>query len=81
MSDPVQREESAARRASNRERSAAILTERGIPFVTNNGGVHLQVGKPVIADFWPGTGYFRFRLSGVKGRGVFNLLRSMGVRP
>lgn len=72
--------ESRARRQRNRENSAAILTERGVFFRTNNGGVHLMVGKPVVADFWPGTGYFRFRLSGARGRGVHNLLRAMGYR-
>ncbi|MNN70290.1 hypothetical protein D3C81_1861330 [compost metagenome] len=74
--------ESIERRASNRERSALKLQELGISFVSNNDGAHLIVmhaGKTV--DFWPGTGKFIPRGAGRPGRGVFNLLKHLGVTP
>jgi len=74
--------ESEARRADNREKSAVILAERGIQFETKNMGAHLIVshdGK--VADFWPGTGKYIPRGGGRPGRGVFNLLKRLGVKP
>jgi hypothetical protein len=66
------REAGKERRASNRETTPDLLRRHGIPFDTKNGGAHLIVyhgGK--IADLWPGTGKYR--------RGVFNMLRDLGV--
>jgi len=69
---PVLKVRSQIKRARYRESSAALLTHRGIPFTTNNGGAHLiVVGR---WDFWPGTGKFRERPPGKRtGRGVQNL--------
>jgi len=65
---------SVAKRASNREQSAALLSEAGIVFTTNNSGVHLIVeGKTCKIDFWPGTGKWNSR-DGTKGFGVRNLI-------
>lgn len=64
------------KRAENRETSVAVLKERGIPFDTRNGGTHLIVGfGDVMFDFWPGTGKFKQRPTGIEGRGVFTMLR------
>jgi hypothetical protein len=74
--------ESAERRAKNRQSSAEMLAERGIQFETKNMGAHLVVshdGK--VADFWPGTGKYIPRGGGRPGRGVFNLLKLLGVKP
>ena len=74
--------ESQARRADNRESSAEILADRGIQFERKNMGAHLIVthgGK--VVDFWPGTGKFIPRGFGRPGRGVFNLLKLIGVEP
>jgi hypothetical protein len=74
--------ESAERRAKNRQSSAEMLAERGIQFETKNMGAHLIVshdGK--VADFWPGTGKYIPRGGGRPGRGVFNLLKLLGVKP
>lgn len=66
------------KRASNRENSTGMLTDKKIPFVTHNLGVHLIVaGK---WDFWPGTGKFKERhgIAGKSlraGRGVRHLIR------
>ena len=74
--------ESQARRADNREKSAAILTERGVQFESKNMGAHLIVshGEHVV-DFWPGTGKYIQRGGARQGRGVFNLLKVIGVNP
>lgn len=61
------------KRASNRQLSVEILKARKIPFVTNNGGVHLIVCERF--DFWPGTGLFIDRTTRERGRGVHNLLK------
>lgn len=73
--------ESQARRSDNREKSAAILAEKGVQFESKNMGAHLIVrhsGK--VADFWPGTGKYIPRGGGRPGRGVFNLLKLLGVK-
>lgn len=72
---------SVERRASNRDNSATILTERDVSFESKNDGAHLIVrhnGKT--ADFWPGTGKYSIRGTGQYRRGVFNLLRDLGVQ-
>lgn len=73
-------QESAERRAGNRESSAALLAERGVAFESKNSGVHLIVthGEKV-ADFWPGTGKYIVR-GGRQGRGVFNMLQAIGFK-
>ncbi len=67
------REHQQAKRASNREQSAARLTREGIAFVSKNGGAHLIVLGSI--DLWPGTGLFIDRKTRVKGRGIKRLLR------
>lgn len=67
------------KRADNRESSAEYLSQRGIPFVSKNGGAHLVVeGKDCFIDFWPGTGKWHSRC-GKKGFGVRNLVAFIGV--
>lgn len=73
--------ESSERRASNRESSAQVLADHGVTFETKNMGAHLIVshgGK--IADFWPGTGKYIPRGFGRPGRGVFSLLKLLGIK-
>ena len=73
-------EESRIRRASHRESSAKVLADHGISFESKNDGAHLIVKHgDNIADFWPGTGKFIIRGSAKYGRGVFNLLKRIGV--
>lgn len=79
------REESRERRASHRETTPELLRQHGVAFDVKNDGAHLVVrhaGK--VADLWPGTGKYRVRRPGGKGeqyrRGVFNLLRDLGVQ-
>ena len=65
--------------AHNRESSAEYLAQRGIPFVSKNGGAHLVVeGKDCFIDFWPGPGKWHSRC-GKKGFGVRNLAAFIGA--
>lgn len=74
----AQKEASVIKRQSNRENSAELLTNRGISFVSKNNGAHLIVThNERTADFWPGTGKYKFRDRSKFRRGVFNLLRDL----
>lgn len=67
------------KRAANRESSTARLVAAGIRFTSHNGGSHLIIthdGKTV--NFWPGTGNWSCK-SGIKGRGIFKLIRHLGI--
>ena len=67
-----------AKRRSNAEQSAQILTDRKIGFKTANG-IHLIIEhNDFVVDFWPSTGKFIFRNSEIKGRGVFKLIKRLG---
>lgn len=72
----IHKEHSKQKRNDNRDRSAKLLTERGIEFESKNLGAHLivQSNKGII-DFWPGTGKWKARESDKFRRGVFELLR------
>ena len=72
--------ESAARRADNRASSAEVLAKHGVTHEVKNGGAHIVVSHAdKVVDFWPGTGKFIPRGAGRPGRGVFNLLKLLGV--
>ena len=71
---------SKEKRASNREASAQILRSHGIDFETKNIDAHLIVHHGTFCvDFWPGTGKWKDR-KGKYGRGVFQLLKYLGVK-
>ncbi|MEY4760653.1 MAG: hypothetical protein RLZZ200_509 [Pseudomonadota bacterium] len=72
------KEQGQAKRASNRENSARLLTEAGIPFESKNNGAHLVVAG--YFDFWPGTGLFMARGSKTKSYGVRNLIERAKAR-
>lgn len=76
------KEESQERRTGNRDNSAQVLADNGIAYLSKNGGAHLVVAhEGEVVDFWPGTGKFTPRGGGRSGRGVFNLLKHLGVTP
>lgn len=64
------------RRAKNRQASAIILRDKGVPFTAHNNGAHLVVeGANCYIDFWPGTGKWAEREGPKrKGFGVRGLL-------
>jgi hypothetical protein len=72
-----------AKRASNRDDSAQLLTEAGITFESKNDGAHLIVwiGKSASdrkINFWPGTGLWMLDNTKSKSQrnyGVKNLIQ------
>lgn len=67
------KEKSKKKRWSNYESSLNLLRERGIQVkILNESQGHLRVGE---FDFWATTGKFYNQKTGVKGRGVFNLIK------
>lgn len=60
------------KRASNRENSASLLTQAGIPFQAHNASAHLVVAGHI--DFWPGTGLWMVRKSNKRRYGVRGLI-------
>ena len=61
-------------RAERRQQALDRLKEEGIPFTTNNDGVHLIVeGPDCFIDYWPGTGRWKSR-KGCHGFGLGNLI-------
>lgn len=74
------REAGREKRASNRKTTPEVLRAHGVAFTSHNEGAHLIVthgGKT--ADLWPGTGKYNVRGSPHYRRGVFRLLRDLGV--
>jgi hypothetical protein len=66
------------KRAKNRDDSARLLREAGIPFTPMNDGAHLIVTlNGHFYDFWPGTGLWKMRGSTQKHRGVWKLLKML----
>jgi hypothetical protein len=75
------RAEGQVRKQHNKESSTQILERAGVHFTTKNDGVHLIVeegGKTV--DYWPSTGLFIDRADKKRRRGVFRLLKHLGVK-
>jgi hypothetical protein len=72
---PALIEESKRKRANNRESSARILTEAGIPFEAKNNGAHLIIETvEAFIDFWPGTGLWCVRGTDKYRRGEQHLI-------
>ncbi len=72
------RQAKQAKRADNRDQSAALLTRAGVLFESKNIGAHLivEAGAQTV-DFWPGTGLWIVRGPSSpdgKGRGVRKLI-------
>lgn len=69
------------KRESNRTHGAELLKLYGIAFTEKNDGAHLIVRHDdKVVDYWPGTGKFIFRQGNNKGRGVFTLLKRLGIQ-
>ena len=75
------KEQGKIKRWSNQEQSIKILEKAGIEFECLNAAVaHYRViGKNDIFNFWPTTGKYYSQKSGVKGRGVFNLIKQLSL--
>lgn len=72
------REVKREKRKANTVSSTECLQREGIPFVTNNGGVHLFVDGAI--DFWPSTGLWTVRHTRIKRRGIRSLINFLKAR-
>lgn len=76
------------KRRNNRASSRELLVLHGVQFTSKNDGAHLIVVEKqtgMVIDFWPATGKWVWRDAidygdRTEGRGVFNLLKHMGVK-
>lgn len=76
----VLREFRKAKRQDNKASSTEILTEKGFKFERKNFGEHLILKNETSTfDFYPSTGLFIDRATKKKGRGIFNLIKKLGV--
>lgn len=74
------RETGRDKRASNRQTSPEVLRSHGVSFTAHNNGAHLIVTHAdKVADFWPVTGTYNVRGTKAYRRGVFRLLRDLGI--
>lgn len=74
-------QESRERRANNRQDTADVLRTNGVKFESKNHGAHLVIEHAgLVADLWPGTGLFSIRGRKPNGRGVFELLKRLGIK-
>ena len=67
------------KKIDNAAKSKELLISHGVNFEEKNFGNHLIInhgGK--VVGFWPSTGRY-IAHGGIKGRGVFNLLKLIGV--
>jgi hypothetical protein len=78
---PLDDKESQERRARNRAAGVAALEKAGVPFTTNNAGVHVMIqhnGKQL--NYWPGTGLWHYPTASgrIERRGIRSLLQFLG---
>ena len=77
------KEASKLKRESNRCQSSKLLKSKGMDFESKNSGAHLIVThEGSVFDFWPGTGKWIERGTGVYKRGVFRLIKRLSqIKP
>lgn len=72
------REFTQKKRRFNLAASTAMLTNAGLPFHSNNDGIHLVLLKnEQFIDFWPSTGLWWIRGTRNKRRGIQKLISYM----
>jgi hypothetical protein len=68
------------KRKCNTKSSTDVLMSKQVSFVNHNNGAHLVICHfDLMVDFWPATGLWKVRKSPKEGRGVFKLLKYLGV--
>ncbi len=69
------KEQKSKKKKKNVESSLSVLQKRGINYKTlSERSRHYRIGD---WNFWPSTGKFHNQKTGVKGRGVFNLIKKL----
>ena len=69
------KEASKQKKIENLSSSLQLLEDNNIRF-QKFSNTHIRIGD---YDFWPSTGLFRNIKTNKSGRGVFNLMRRLGV--
>jgi hypothetical protein len=79
--DPLITHRSRMRRKRNSACADLLLNMYSVNYDAKAGSTHLVIRhSDRVIDFWPGTGTWIDRANGVQRRGVFNLLRYIGVK-
>ena len=76
------KEHKRKKRFNNVQGSRNLLISNGIKFDSYNDNYHLVIHSTSgLIDFWPSTGKFKQRKGNnkISGRGIFNLLKLLGV--
>jgi hypothetical protein len=74
-------EQTKLKREHNKQASIAILKHKQISYVAKANNEHLAIcHSNLIIDFWPTTGLWKVRNSPKENRGVFKLLKYLGVK-
>lgn len=72
------RKERQEKKRCNLKRNLKHLESKGIPFVSNNDGVHVVIQhNNKIIDFYPSTGLWKDRQSKRRARGILSLIRHL----
>lgn len=73
-------EQSRLKREQNVIASTQIIKSKKLSYIPRNHGTHLTIFHlNLVAEFWPATGTWKIRNSTKEGRGVFKLLKQLGV--
>jgi hypothetical protein len=64
----------------NKSFAVEMLRECNVSFQVKNNGEHVIVAGNPATDYWPGTGLFIQRKTKKEGRGIYNLLKLIGVK-
>lgn len=69
------------KREHNIKCSTSVLMNKKVKFESKSEGNHLVITHSFnVIDFWPATGRWIVRKSPKEGRGVFKLLKWLGVK-
>lgn len=71
------KEEREKRKASNYLNGIKILEDYKVSYEQQKNRLHLVVEEQI--DYWPSTGKYIIRKTKKKGRGIFNLLKELGI--
>lgn len=69
---------SVAKRLKNYEYAINVFKTNNISYLLKNGGYHLIVNhNKMVIDYWPTTGKFSIRGSGIYQRGINKLMKKL----
>lgn len=74
---PEMKKDSERKKERNRKNALTLLDKHLVPYEVKNGGIHLVVDNHI--DYYPTTGKWTCREEKRQGRGIFGLLKYIGV--